>query len=81
MRRVLIVECQQEVSSFNPVPSGYGDFQVNRGAETRDLEINSGDAEVHTTLKPPLPDGQQPRLDGGPRIEIPKSAAPVPKQP
>lgn len=30
--RVLIVECQQEVSSFNPVPSGYDDFQVNRGA-------------------------------------------------
>ena len=33
MRRVLIVECQQEVSSFNPVPSGYGDFQINRGNE------------------------------------------------
>ena len=33
LRRVLIVECQQEVSSFNPVPSGYGDFQVNRGAQ------------------------------------------------
>ncbi len=33
MRRVLIVECQQEVSSFNPVPSGYGDFQINRGAQ------------------------------------------------
>jgi microcystin degradation protein MlrC len=30
--RVLIVECQQEVSSFNPVPSGYEDFQINRGA-------------------------------------------------
>ena len=32
MRRVLIVECQQEVSSFNPVPSRYADFQVHRGA-------------------------------------------------
>lgn len=31
MRRILIVECQQEVSSFNPVPSGYADFQINRG--------------------------------------------------
>ena len=32
MHRVLIVECQQEVSSFNPVPSRYADFQVHRGA-------------------------------------------------
>jgi len=31
MKRVLVVECQQEVSSFNPVPSGYGDFQIRRG--------------------------------------------------
>ena len=32
-RRVLIVECQQEVSSFNPVLSGYADFKINRGVE------------------------------------------------
>ncbi len=30
-KRVLVVECQQEVSSFNPVPSRYGDFQIRRG--------------------------------------------------
>ncbi len=32
MHRVLIVECQQEVSSFNPVPSRYADFLAHRGA-------------------------------------------------
>jgi microcystin degradation protein MlrC len=31
MRRVLIVECQQEISSFNPVPSRYGDFGIHVG--------------------------------------------------
>jgi microcystin degradation protein MlrC len=31
--RILIAECKQEVSSFNPVPSGYGDFVVTRGEE------------------------------------------------
>ncbi len=31
MHRILIVECQQEISSFNPVPSHYADFQVHRG--------------------------------------------------
>lgn len=30
-KRVLVVECQQEVSSFNPMPSGYDDFQIRRG--------------------------------------------------
>lgn len=32
-KRVLVVECQQEVSSFNPVPSSYDDFQIRRGNE------------------------------------------------
>jgi microcystin degradation protein MlrC len=32
-KRVLVVECQQEVSSFNPVPSRYADFQVRRGPQ------------------------------------------------
>ncbi len=31
MHRILIVECQQEISSFNPAPSHYEDFQVHRG--------------------------------------------------
>jgi microcystin degradation protein MlrC len=33
MPRILIAECKQEVSSFNPVLSGYEDFVVHRGAE------------------------------------------------
>jgi microcystin degradation protein MlrC len=33
MTRILIAECKQEVSSFNPVPSGYEDFVVWRGNE------------------------------------------------
>lgn len=30
--RVLIAECMQEISSFNPLPSHYEDFTVERGA-------------------------------------------------
>ena len=30
MKRILIVECKQEVSTFNPVASGYDDFMVRR---------------------------------------------------
>lgn len=33
MPRILIAECKQEVSSFNPVPSHYDDFKVARGEE------------------------------------------------
>lgn len=33
MVRILILECMQEISSFNPLPSGYADFRVTRGAE------------------------------------------------
>lgn len=33
MPRILIAECKQEVSTFNPHPSGYADFGVRRGAE------------------------------------------------
>ncbi|MBM3457975.1 MAG: M81 family metallopeptidase [Armatimonadetes bacterium] len=32
MPNILIAECKQEVSSFNPVPSSYADFVVTRGA-------------------------------------------------
>lgn len=31
MNRILIVECMQEISSFNPLPSGYENFHVQRG--------------------------------------------------
>src|SRR5262245_3851670 len=31
MIRILIVECMQEISSFNPLPSGYENFHVSRG--------------------------------------------------
>ena len=33
MPRILISECKQEISSFNPVIAHYGDFLTNRGAE------------------------------------------------
>jgi microcystin degradation protein MlrC len=33
LRRILIVECMQEISSFNPVPSGYESFHVEWGEE------------------------------------------------
>lgn len=33
MPKILIAECMQEISSFNPVPSEYDDFSVRRGRE------------------------------------------------
>jgi microcystin degradation protein MlrC len=33
MRRLLIVECMQEISSFNPLPSHYENFHIERGEE------------------------------------------------
>jgi microcystin degradation protein MlrC len=33
MKRIMIVECMQEISSFNPVPSEYSYFGIQRGAE------------------------------------------------
>jgi microcystin degradation protein MlrC len=35
--RVLIAECKQEVSTFNPVPSGYDDFVLSRGNDVIDF--------------------------------------------
>ncbi len=32
MARILVSECKQEISSFNPAPSGYDDFVVTFGA-------------------------------------------------
>ncbi|MCP8939110.1 M81 family metallopeptidase [Alsobacter sp. SYSU M60028] len=31
--RILVVECMQEISSFNPLPSGYENFHIERGDE------------------------------------------------
>src|SRR5262245_34022335 len=33
MPKILIVECMQEISSFNPFPSGYENFHILRGDE------------------------------------------------
>lgn len=43
MPRILVAECKQEVSSFNPVPSRYEDFRVVRGAAF--LEHHRGGGE------------------------------------
>lgn len=40
MPRVIISECKQEVSTFNPVPSRYVDFRVVRGSDL--LEFHRG---------------------------------------
>ncbi|MFM7161643.1 MAG: M81 family metallopeptidase, partial [Planctomycetaceae bacterium] len=31
--RILLAECKQEVSSFNPVPSRYADFRIVTGPD------------------------------------------------
>ena len=36
MPRILINECKQEISSFNPVIAGYDDFLIQNGAEVLD---------------------------------------------
>lgn len=33
MSRILILDCKQEISSFNPLPSEYANFDVSRGDE------------------------------------------------
>jgi microcystin degradation protein MlrC len=33
MPRILIAECMQEISSFNPLPSGYSDFRIRKGEQ------------------------------------------------
>ena len=33
MPKILIAECMQEISSFNPLPSGYENFHIERGDE------------------------------------------------
>jgi microcystin degradation protein MlrC len=42
MPRILIAECMQEISSFNPLQSGYDHFSVQRGEELyRQATLNS----------------------------------------
>ncbi|MBC7816033.1 MAG: M81 family metallopeptidase [Planctomycetaceae bacterium] len=43
MSRILVTECKQEVSSFNPVPSRYEDFRVVRGAAMLDHHRKGGE--------------------------------------
>ena len=43
MQRVLMVECMQEISSFNPVPSGYDSFHVERAESSRAAGSQHGD--------------------------------------
>ena len=43
VRRILIAECKQEVSSFNPIPSRYDDFAIRSGAEV--FEYHAGRRE------------------------------------
>jgi microcystin degradation protein MlrC len=47
MPRILIVECMQEISSFNPIPSDYEGFHIERGEELctqRSLNTSIGGA-------------------------------------
>ena len=48
MPRILIGECKQEVSTFNPVPSSYADFDISLGEELldyhRDIQSEIGGA-------------------------------------
>ncbi|MBM3521497.1 MAG: M81 family metallopeptidase, partial [Alphaproteobacteria bacterium] len=38
MPKILIAECMQEISTFNPVPSSYRDFRILRGPELIDTQ-------------------------------------------
>lgn len=64
MPRVLIAECIHEVCSFNPVPTRYQDFAIQRGSALLDYHRGVGsevggalkvfDAESNVTLVPTL---------------------------
>lgn len=41
MHRVLVVGCEQEISSFNPLPSQYSDFSILRGAPLFDAHATA----------------------------------------
>ena len=67
--RILVAECLQEISSFNPVPSGYDLFVVLRGDEVLDtqrglntfvagaLEVFDATPGVERTPQPGCPQG------------------------
>lgn len=42
MPRIIVAECKQEVSTFNPVPSHYDDFRVLRGSALFDYHRGAG---------------------------------------
>ena len=42
MPRILVAECKQEVSTFNPHESGYGDFDIRRGGALFDYHRTVG---------------------------------------
>ncbi len=43
MKRIMLVECMQEISSFNPMQSGYEEFAISRGEEFyRNRGLNTG---------------------------------------
>ena len=46
--KILVAECKQEISSFNPVPSTYADFEIGRGETILDYHrgLNSEMAGV-----------------------------------
>jgi microcystin degradation protein MlrC len=44
MPRILIAECMQEISSFNPVPSQYEDFRILRDADVVEAQRGSNTA-------------------------------------
>ena len=49
MPRIIITECKQEVSTFNPLPSRYEDFRIARGADLLTVHRGCG-AEVGGAL-------------------------------
>jgi microcystin degradation protein MlrC len=42
MSRIILAECKQEVSTFNPAPSHYSDFRVVRGPSMLDFHRGGG---------------------------------------
>ena len=50
MYKILIAECKQEISTFNPVETRYEDFSINRGEEL--CAVNRGiESEVGGALQ------------------------------
>ena len=41
MRKILVVDCEQEISSFNPQPSQYDDFAVLRGERLFEAHVDA----------------------------------------